>query len=426
MSSEAATPMTKQPPPPTVAQLLAKPRSEIVEFLGGIYEHSPWVPEGWLDSCEQQQRNSASTAATEATTATATVTTVTQLASAMKRIVDSQSQERKLELLRAHPDLCEKVERLQQLTRESREEQARSGLASLTEAERDDFLRHNAQYRLKFGFPFILAVRNATKRTVLAALRGRLQRTQHEQELATALEQVHKIAWMRLLAIVDTSEARGCLTCHVLDTANGRPGACSSSRAHCILLAECAWFCLFLCTCGCTMFLLVRPFLDLTSVDVLAHSLFPVVWLPAFFCFAFVFILMLVWFGWVGFSVDVCLPFFVSSHEAAGMRIELFRVTVEDDATVWTKIRECVTNDDGRLEGGPALGGGSTEHAFAVGTYEWMFYVGDYFAATGTPATSGIPFLDLVPLRFGIDSPDDHYHVPLLVSPWSYSTYRGS
>jgi 5-hydroxyisourate hydrolase-like protein (transthyretin family) len=56
---------------------------------------------------------------------------------------------------------------------------------------------------------------------------------------------------------------------------------------------------------------------------------------------------------------------------------------------------------------------------------EWTFYVADYFASVGT-FTSGTPFLDTVPLRFGIDNPDDHYHVPLLVSPWSYSTYRGS
>ena len=62
---------------------------------------------------------------------------------------------------------------------------------------------------------------------------------------------------------------------------------------------------------------------------------------------------------------------------------------------------------------------------FMVGTYEWTFYAGDYFASKGT-FTAGQPFLDVVPLRFGIDNPDDHYHVPLLVSPWSFSTYRGS
>ena len=83
---------------------------------------------------------------------------------------------------------------------------------------------------------------------------------------------------------------------------------------------------------------------------------------------------------------------------------------------------EFKTNDDGRLEGGPALSGGLQ---FTVGLYEFQFYTADYFASRGT-YTSGTPFLDVIPIRFGIDNPDDHYHVPLLVSPWSFSTYRGS
>lgn len=104
---------------------------------------------------------------------------------------------------------------------------------------------------------------------------------------------------------------------------------------------------------------------------------------------------------------------------AAKMRIVLTRLTPEENAGV---VGEFITNEDGRLEGGPALKGGKE---FTVGTYEWTFYAGDYFASKGT-FTSGTPFLDVIPLRFGIDNPDDHYHVPLLVSPWSFSTYRGS
>lgn len=100
------------------------------------------------------------------------------------------------------------------------------------------------------------------------------------------------------------------------------------------------------------------------------------------------------------------------------MRIHLHRLSPPEGAGL---IGEYITNDDGRLEGGPALKGKD----FQVGTYEWTFYVADYFASRGTPF-SGTPFLDEVPLRFGIDNPDDHYHVPLLVSPWSFSTYRGS
>lgn len=101
------------------------------------------------------------------------------------------------------------------------------------------------------------------------------------------------------------------------------------------------------------------------------------------------------------------------------MRIVLRRVSPSESSGI---VGEYVTNVDGRLPGGPALSGGKS---FSVGVYEWSFFVGDYFASKGT-FISGTPFLDVIPLRFGIDNPDDHYHVPLLVSPWSYSTYRGS
>jgi 5-hydroxyisourate hydrolase-like protein (transthyretin family) len=83
------------------------------------------------------------------------------------------------------------------------------------------------------------------------------------------------------------------------------------------------------------------------------------------------------------------------------MKIVLTRLTPEESAGV---VGEFVTNDDGRLESGPALKGGKE---FTVGTYEWTFYAGDYFASKGT-YTTGTPFLDVIPLRFGIDNPDDH------------------
>lgn len=103
---------------------------------------------------------------------------------------------------------------------------------------------------------------------------------------------------------------------------------------------------------------------------------------------------------------------------AEGMRIRLTRLSPPEHAGF---VRELVTNFDGRLDCGAALKGDE----FIVGTYEWTFFVGDYFARKNT-TTAGVPFLDEVPLRFGIDNPEDHYHVPLLVSPWGFSTYRGS
>uniref|UniRef100_A0A7S2CX03 5-hydroxyisourate hydrolase n=1 Tax=Haptolina brevifila TaxID=156173 RepID=A0A7S2CX03_9EUKA len=94
-----------------------------------------------------------------------------------------------------------------------------------------------------------------------------------------------------------------------------------------------------------------------------------------------------------------------------------------DTATqTWVLLSTHMTNSDGRLDGGPALKG----EAFTEGMYEWTFGVGEYFAAHAGVPTPGTPFLGEVPLRFGIDDPEAHYHVPLLCSPWSYSTYRGS
>ena len=83
-------------------------------------------------------------------------------------------------------------------------------------------------------------------------------------------------------------------------------------------------------------------------------------------------------------------------------------------------LKAVTTNVDGRTDQ-PML---STEEMRA-GTYELVFDVGSYFRSLGTDAADP-PFLDRVPVRFSIAEPDGHYHVPLLVSPWSYSTYRGS
>ena len=83
-------------------------------------------------------------------------------------------------------------------------------------------------------------------------------------------------------------------------------------------------------------------------------------------------------------------------------------------------IKQAETNQDGRLDS-PLLEG----DAFRVGTYELVFQAGKYFTHSDL-STASPPFLDEVVLRFGIAAADQHYHVPLLVSPWSYSTYRGS
>lgn len=101
---------------------------------------------------------------------------------------------------------------------------------------------------------------------------------------------------------------------------------------------------------------------------------------------------------------------------AAGMRIDLFRIEGEDRRLV----RSVVTNADGRTDA-PVIPRGE----LAVGLYELLFHAGDYLDAAGLPGEAP-RFLDLVPIRFGIADEAEHYHVPLLLAPYSYSTYRGS
>lgn len=101
---------------------------------------------------------------------------------------------------------------------------------------------------------------------------------------------------------------------------------------------------------------------------------------------------------------------------AQGLKIDLFVIEGETRRL----LRTVETNSDGRVDG-PMLEG----DAFVAGVYELVFHAGDYLRATGASLPEPA-FLDLIPLRFGIADAASHYHVPLLLSPFSYSTYRGS
>ena len=105
-----------------------------------------------------------------------------------------------------------------------------------------------------------------------------------------------------------------------------------------------------------------------------------------------------------------------SGRPADGLQIELFRL--EKGARSFLK--SVVTNDDGRTDG-PMLEGDE----FVTGQYELVFAAGDYIRRTGGGG-DGVLFLDDIPIRFGIADASQHYHVPLLLSPFGYSTYRGS
>ncbi|SEJ66075.1 5-hydroxyisourate hydrolase [Deinococcus reticulitermitis] len=100
---------------------------------------------------------------------------------------------------------------------------------------------------------------------------------------------------------------------------------------------------------------------------------------------------------------------------AGGVRVELFEVTGAERR----KVTEVVTNADGRTDA-PLIERGRLEAA----TYELVFHVAAYFDDFG--AAPSVPFLDVVTLRFTVGETSGHYHVPLVMTPWSYSTYRGS
>ena len=101
---------------------------------------------------------------------------------------------------------------------------------------------------------------------------------------------------------------------------------------------------------------------------------------------------------------------------AAGVKIMLYRISGQSHR----KIAETVTNADGRTDE-PMLAGA----ALTAGSYELVFCAGDYLRASGQ-ATGEVLFLDDIPIRFGVADTSQHYHVPLLISPFGYSTYRGS
>jgi len=106
-----------------------------------------------------------------------------------------------------------------------------------------------------------------------------------------------------------------------------------------------------------------------------------------------------------------------SGKPAAGISLVLTELSNLGEARV---IARTVTNSDGRTDQ-PLIGG----RPVPIGRYELMFSVGEYFRGRGVPM-SDPPFLDQIPLRFSVSDPEGHLHVPLLVTPWSYGTYRGS
>ena len=291
----------------TLADLNAASQGDFVAALGNIFEHSPWIA--------------------EQAAARRPFAGLRPLFAAMIEAVDRAPPERRLALIKAHPDLADRTRRAAGLTTESTSEQNSAGLDRLSDAEYEAFERVNNAYRAKFGFPYIVCVRRHTKDSILRDFERRLPNNANTETLVSIAEIV-RIAALRLDQLVasdDRLPVHGRLSTHVLDTNSGRP--------------------------------------------------------------------------------------------AAGIAVELIELSELGASRVVTR---AITNSDGRTDQ-PLIGG----RPVPIGRYELSFSVGRYFAERGI-AMSDPPFLDQIPLRFAVSEPEGHLHVPLLVTPWSFTTYRGS
>ncbi len=155
-------------------------RTDFVARFGGVFEHSPWIAERAWDLELGPAHD-----------------TPAGLHNALARMFRSATEEERLGVLTAHPDLAGKLAAAKRLTAESTAEQASAGLDALTDAERARFTELNAAYVARHGFPFIIAVRDNTKASILAAFETRLN-NDRATEFATACAQVERIARIRL------------------------------------------------------------------------------------------------------------------------------------------------------------------------------------------------------------------------------------
>lgn len=157
--------------------------ADFVERFGGVYEHSAWI----AAKCFEENAHLNAKAPVD-------------LAGPMAAIVEAAPQDAQLTLLRSHPDLAGKLAKSGALTAESTSEQAGAGLDDCTEAEFSEFTQLNKDYREKFGFPYILAVKGRHRTEILENFRARLANDM-ATEFREALSQVHQIARLRLQAM---------------------------------------------------------------------------------------------------------------------------------------------------------------------------------------------------------------------------------
>ena len=161
------------------------PDGAFVQYLGGVFEGSPWVA--------------------EATAGKRPFEDISALHEAMVAAVQRAGPERRTQLIEAHPDLAGKAAVASTLTEESAREQSSAGLDRLTQEEFEEFTRLNRAYRARFGIPMIFCVREHTKGSILNGARQRLENSL-EQEHRTALEEVYRISCLRLRDLITPEE----------------------------------------------------------------------------------------------------------------------------------------------------------------------------------------------------------------------------
>lgn len=161
---------------------------EFVSRFGAVFEHSPWVAEG---AWERRP-----------------FVGLDGLHGAFVRTIHEAPEDRRVALIRAHPDLAGKAALAGELTEESANEQASAGLDRLSPEEYERFHRLNAAYREKFGLPYVVCVRDNTKETIFAGAERRLSNTR-EGEIEAALAEISRIGRLRLEDLVEGSKTAG-------------------------------------------------------------------------------------------------------------------------------------------------------------------------------------------------------------------------
>jgi 2-oxo-4-hydroxy-4-carboxy-5-ureidoimidazoline decarboxylase len=165
-----------------IRELNAASREQFLSSLGFLFEHSPWIVEAAWERRPFADRD--------------------DLHAKLVAVVREAEGERQVALIRAHPDLAGRAAIARELTEASTREQASAGLDRLTPEEYERFHRLNAAYRERFGFPFIIAVRENTRESILRAFETRLVNSP-EQEVETAMGEIAKIVRLRLADAVE-------------------------------------------------------------------------------------------------------------------------------------------------------------------------------------------------------------------------------